>query len=188
MRAAAEVGERAVAVERDASSRRRRRRGRGSARPCSPGPRAAKRCSASSDRTSVRSNGSSAVDVLPHPLLDPREVLVGDLHALRELEVVVEAVLDRRADRDLGARIELHHGGRHHVRGVVADQVERLGAAVRDDLDPLAVRQRRARGPRPRPSTCTASAAFARPGPDRARRGRRRWRRRGAPASGRREA
>ena len=39
-----------------------------------------------------------------------------------EVEVVVEAVLDRRPDRDLHPRVELHHGRRQHVRGVVADQ------------------------------------------------------------------
>ena len=42
--------------------------------------------------------------------------------ALGELEVVVEAVLDRRADRDLHAGIELQHRGGEHVRGVVADR------------------------------------------------------------------
>ena len=58
-------------------------------------------------------------------LLDALEVVLGDLDALGELEVVVEAVLDRRADRDLHARVELHHRGGEHVRGVVADEPER---------------------------------------------------------------
>ena len=83
------------------------------------------------------------LDVLAHLLLDALEVGVGDLHALGELEVVVEAVLDRRADRDLHARVELHHRGGEHVRGVVADQPERVvPALVRDDLD--RARRRRA--------------------------------------------
>ncbi len=80
--------------------------------------------------------------VLAHPLLDAGQVLVRDLHPLGKLEVVVEAVLDRRADRDLGPGIELHHGGRHHVRRVVADQVEGVRAAIGNDLHLLAVGQR----------------------------------------------
>ena len=43
-------------------------------------------------------------DVLAHLRLDRLEVRVGQRDALGELEVVVEAVLDRRADRDLHAR------------------------------------------------------------------------------------
>ena len=71
------------------------------------------------------------VDVLAHLLLDAVEVGVGDRDAVGELEVVVEAVLDRRADRDLHARIELHDRGREDVRGVVADDVERaVGASA----------------------------------------------------------
>ena len=64
-----------------------------------------------------------------------REVGVGDRDALGELEVVVEAVLDRRADRDLHARVELHHRGREHVGGVVADERQCLVALLRDDRD-----------------------------------------------------
>ncbi len=40
-------------------------------------------------------------------------------------EVVVEAVLDRRADGHLGARIELLDRLRHDMRGVVAQQLKR---------------------------------------------------------------
>ncbi len=84
------------------------------------------------------------LDVLAHLLLDARQVVLGQAHALREVEVVVEAVLDRRADRDLHARVELHHRGREHVGGVVADEPERVGAVARGhDLDALAVVQRR---------------------------------------------
>ena len=49
---------------------------------------------------SVRPSFSSRSDLL----LDPLEILLAD--RLGEVEVVVEAVLDRRADRDLHARIE----------------------------------------------------------------------------------
>jgi hypothetical protein len=80
--------------------------------------------------------------VRAHPLLDGREVVLGDADARGELEVVVEAVLDRRADRDAGARIEVQHRGGEHVRGVVADELERVRRALRDDLDLGAVRQR----------------------------------------------
>ena len=78
-------------------------------------------------------------DVLAHLRLDPLEVGIGDRDPLGELEVVVEAVLDRRADRDLDPRVELEHRRREHVRGVVADQPERvLAAAVGEDLQPRA--------------------------------------------------
>ncbi len=82
-------------------------------------------------------------DVLAHLLLDRREVRLGDRDAVREVEVVVEAVLDRRADRDLHARVELHDRGREDVRRVVADEVERvLPALGRDDLQRGAVVER----------------------------------------------
>ena len=80
--------------------------------------------------------------MLAHLLLDALEVRVGDRHALGELEVVVEAVLDRRPDRDLHAGIELHDRGGEHVRGVVADDVQRAVALRRDDLQRLAGHER----------------------------------------------
>ena len=73
---------------------------------------------------SVALEGLVGGDVLGHLRLDALEVGLGDVRALGELEVVVEAVLDRRADRDPGARVELADRLGHHVRGVVADQVE----------------------------------------------------------------
>ena len=75
--------------------------------------------------------------------LDLRQIRIGD--RLRELEVVVEAVLDRRADRDLDTRIEAADGLGQQVRRAVAEHGERvrvLGVARRQDLDPLPVRQR----------------------------------------------
>jgi hypothetical protein len=64
--------------------------------------------------------------VLGHLRLDPLEVGLRWPEAVGELEVVVEAVLDRRPDRDPGAGPEIEDGGRHHVRGVVADQRQRI--------------------------------------------------------------
>ena len=78
------------------------------------------------------------LDVLAHLRLDRLEVVLRERHALRELEVVVEAVLDRRGRSRLRARIQLEHRLGEHVRGVVADQPQRLVAApVGDDLELL---------------------------------------------------
>ena len=104
------------------------------------------------------------LDVLAHLGLDALEVVLGDLHAVRELEVVVEAVLDRGADRDLHARVELHHRGGEHVRGVVADQPEAVLVAAGDDLDLGAVASGASRS-RSSPSTRMPSAARASPSP-----------------------
>jgi hypothetical protein len=83
-------------------------------------------------------------DVLAHARLDGLEVGVRDGDAVGELEVVVEAVLDRRPDRDLHARIELEDGRGQDVRGVVADEVQGLlPAALGHDLQRLAGLQRR---------------------------------------------
>ena len=84
------------------------------------------------------------LDVLAHLLLDALEVILGDLDAVREFEVVVEAGVDRRPDRDLRAGVELADRRGEHVRGVVADQLERLGALLRDDLDSRVVVERAA--------------------------------------------
>ena len=77
--------------------------------------------------------------------LDPLEILLAD--RLREVEVVVEAVLDRRADRDLHARIEPPDRLGEQVRRRVAEHGERVGirrVARRQELDPVAVGERRA--------------------------------------------
>jgi hypothetical protein len=83
--------------------------------------------------------GQLAIDLL----LDLREVGLGD--RLRELEVVVEAVLDRRPDRDLHAGVEAAHRLGEQVRGRVAQDGERVGVVLvagGEDLDPLAVLER----------------------------------------------
>jgi hypothetical protein len=82
-------------------------------------------------------------DVFAHRLLDPIQVGFGRSGAVRKLEVVIEAVGDRRPDRDLRAGPEIEHRSRHHVRRVMAQQPERVGVvAGRDDLDLGAVWER----------------------------------------------
>ena len=108
---------------------------------------------------------------------------------LRELEVVVEAVGDRRPDRDLHVRVQAQHGLRQEVRGRVAEHGERVGilrVAGREDLDRRPVGQRqpqvaglavrahehrllgeasaRSRGRRRGPSRRRAARARSRPG------------------------
>ncbi len=102
--------------------------------------------------------------VLEHLGLDRGKVLLGDRDPGREVEVVVEAVVDRRADAHLDPGVELGHRGGQDVGGVVADQREGALAVGRQDRDrgtvvdrlrevaQLAVdldRERRARQPRP---------------------------------------
>ena len=96
---------------------------------------------------------SSARDLLARPLaalgdlaldlrLDPLEVGLGD--RLGELEVVVEAVLDRRPDRDLHARVEPPHRLGEQVRRGMAEDVERVGVARRGWSGAGSGRRRRA--------------------------------------------
>ena len=90
-------------------------------------------------------------DVRAHAIFDGGEVGLGDRGSVRELEVVVETVGDRRADRDLDALVELHHGRRQHVGGVVADQLESLLAALgrqNRQLRPVGQRSREILHPR----------------------------------------
>jgi hypothetical protein len=72
-------------------------------------------------------------DDLLHLLLEGLQVL-GREGSLR-VEVVVEAVLDRRTDAEPGAGEELLHGLGQHVRGGVADDGPPVGAGGRDGLD-----------------------------------------------------
>ena len=81
-----------------------------------------------------------ARDDLVHALLDALEVFRRERLAARE--VVVEAVLDRRADRDLRLRIELLDRLRHDVRRVVAQQLEPVRRRARHDLDARVVLDR----------------------------------------------
>ena len=65
--------------------------------------------------------------------LDLLEVLGRERRLARE--VVVEAVLDRGADRDLGPRVELLDHARHHVGRVVTRDLQRLRALRGVDLE-----------------------------------------------------
>ena len=72
-----------------------------------------------------------------HPLLDVGDVL-GRERAL-DVEVVVEAVGDRRADPELGVGEEILHRLGHDVSGRVADDRPALVGVGRDRLDDVAV-------------------------------------------------
>ena len=74
-----------------------------------------------------------ASDDLAHALFDRREIL-GRERLVAE-EVVVEAVLDHRANGDLRSRPKRLHGFGENVRRVVADQFERAGIVARDELE-----------------------------------------------------
>ena len=64
------------------------------------------------------------------------------MRAAGELEVVVEAVGDRRADRVLGAREQVGDGLGHHVRGGVAQHLPPVVGVGRDDRDVCVVLDR----------------------------------------------
>ena len=84
-------------------------------------------------------------ELAAHLLLDRGEVLLAD--RLGKLEVVVEAVLDRRADRDLDAGMEPAHGLGQQMRRGVTQDVERVRVVVvprREELQGGAVGQRQA--------------------------------------------
>src|SRR5215211_3987639 len=68
--------------------------------------------------------GEVSLDDLAHPLLDARQILVGD--ASGYLDVVEEAVLYGRPDGELAARIELQYRLRHSMRGGVTQDLEPL--------------------------------------------------------------
>ena len=74
-----------------------------------------------------------ARDDLAHALLDRREILGGK--RLVAEEVVVEAVLDHRADRHLRARPERLHRLGEHMRAVVADELERARIVAGDEFE-----------------------------------------------------
>ena len=74
-----------------------------------------------------------ARDDLAHLLLDFREVVRRE--GLIAGEIVVEAVLDDRPDRHLRARPQFLHRLGEHMRGIVADELERTRIVAGDDLD-----------------------------------------------------
>ena len=79
---------------------------------------------------------------LAHLGLDSPEVVVAERGAVRQFEVVVEAVLDGRADRELGAWEQPRDGLGHHVCGRVTQDVPALGCSRRDDRHGLTIVER----------------------------------------------
>ena len=104
-------------------------------------------------------------DDLAHARLDALEVRLGEVLAVGKLEVVVEAVGDRRTDRVLRAGEQVEDRLRHQVRGRVAQDLPALVRVRGDDRD----RWRRDSIGRVRstsaPSTVAATAALASPLP-----------------------
>ena len=132
-------------------------------------PGSTKKALPSSGGSSRRTNAMVGGDAGRHPLLDRGEIV--RLERPIELEVVVEAVGDRRADAELraGEQVEdrLGHdvGGRmaHRVEGIAGDGVEQLlrrPALGRGEL--LRRRHRPDRGTAP-PCPCFFASAIAAP-------------------------
>jgi len=67
---------------------------------------------------------------LPHLLLDPGQVLLGQ--GVVHLEVVVEAVLGGGADAQVGAGKQVQHGQGHEVGGAVAQNGQGFGGIGHD--------------------------------------------------------
>ena len=57
------------------------------------------------------------------------------MNGVGAVEIVIEAVLDGRADAELGFGKQLEHGGGQQVRGGVAVDLERLGILGGEDLE-----------------------------------------------------
>ena len=74
-----------------------------------------------------------ARDDLAHLLLDRGEIFRRE--RLVAEEVVIEAVLDHRADGDLRARPQRLHGFGQHMRAVMPDQFQRARVVAVDELD-----------------------------------------------------
>ena len=74
-----------------------------------------------------------ARDDLAHLLLDRGEILRRE--RLVAEEIVIKTVLDHRPDGDLGAGPQRLHRFGEHMRGVVADQLERPRIVAGEELD-----------------------------------------------------
>ena len=74
-----------------------------------------------------------ARDDLAHLRLDRRKILRRE--RLVAVEVVIEAVLDHRSDRHLGAGKEILHRLRQHMGAVMPDQLQRLRILAGDEAD-----------------------------------------------------
>ena len=79
---------------------------------------------------------------LAHAFLDASQVVFGEVRAAGQVEVVIEAVVDGRADRELGARPQLGDRLRQHVRGRVPQHVAAFVGVGGDDRYRRAVVQR----------------------------------------------
>ncbi len=100
---------------------------------------------------------------LVHLRLELREVFRRERPL--EGEVVVEAVLDHRADGDLRFRVHRLHGLREQVRGGVADDLEAVRVLAGDDRERCASWSMTIRGVDELAVDRPASAALARPAP-----------------------
>ena len=80
-------------------------------------------------------------DDLPHLRLERREILGRERR--RDLEVVVEAVVDRRTEADLRVGAQPSHRRREHVRRRMPQHAERLGIALGEHAERAALPQRR---------------------------------------------
>ncbi len=81
--------------------------------------------------------GLAGLHDLHHALLEPGEVVGGE--GLRHVEVVVEALAQRRADAELGAGKHVLHRLGEHVRGGVAHHPQAVLAVDHDGLDDIAL-------------------------------------------------
>ncbi len=84
-------------------------------------------------RPDLLGEGFVARDDLAHLLFDHRQVFRRERRVA--VEVVEEAVVDHRADGDLGAGPQRLHRLRHHVGGVVADQFQRARVVARQEFE-----------------------------------------------------
>ncbi len=88
----------------------------------------------------LANEGLVAGDDFGHFLLDPGEVIGSE--GSGAIEVVEEAAFGGGAVAEFGFRIELEDGGRHDVSGRVAEDVERVGGFVGEELEGDVVRER----------------------------------------------
>src|SRR5262245_13022716 len=84
-------------------------------------------------RPDLFAEGFVAGDDFAHLLLDDAEIFRGE--RLVAEEVVIKAVLDHRADGDLGAGPQRLHRLGEHMRGIVTDQLQRARVVAGEEFD-----------------------------------------------------
>ena len=94
------------------------------------------------DRALVADERLVLGDDLAHPTFDPFEVVVAEGGPVGQREVVVEAVLDGGADRELRTREQIEHRLREHVSRAVAEYLAPLIRRGRHDAHFGAIGQR----------------------------------------------